>query len=98
MILWQVYYAGSFMGKFAAKTRAAASRMAFRRWGGQKRLYAIRQEIYLTPAEAKQWKQRQRNPGCRKVKGARSVTLRNMRSVTIIRRRNGTVGIRGVKA
>lgn len=29
--------------------------------------------------------------------GARSVTLRNMRSVTIIRRRNGTVGIRGVK-
>jgi len=34
----------------------------------------------------------------RKVKGGRSVTLKNMASVTIIRRRNGTVGIRGVKA
>lgn len=33
----------------------------------------------------------------RKTKAGRSVTLRNMRSVTIIRRRNGTVGIRGVK-
>jgi hypothetical protein len=31
-------------------------------------------------------------------KGSRSVTLKNMASVTIIRRRNGTVGIRGVKA
>jgi hypothetical protein len=33
----------------------------------------------------------------RKVKGGRSITLKNMASVTIIRRRNGTVGIRGVK-
>jgi len=32
-----------------------------------------------------------------RAKGDRSVTLKNMASVTIIRRRNGTVGIRGVK-
>lgn len=33
----------------------------------------------------------------RKVKGGRSVTLHNMASVTVIKRQNGTVSIRGVK-
>ena len=33
----------------------------------------------------------------RKVKGGRSVTLHNMASVTIIKRQNGTVSIRGIR-
>lgn len=44
---WEITYAGSFMGNIDARTRAAAFRMAYKRWGGKKSLYAARQTITL---------------------------------------------------
>ena len=69
---------------------------AYRRW--VKAEDAIRDYAH---AGQEEFFQKKTNPCSRvkgrKVKGGRSVTLHNMASVTIIKRQNGTVSIRGVR-
>lgn len=74
---------------------------ALKGWRSRKHRNPSRRSVGKRISKAlKKWMGSQKNPHRvkgRRVKGGRAVTLRNMKTITITRHRNGAVSVRGVQ-